>query len=126
MLSYSTGTSGSGEEVEKVRSATALVRESRPDLLLEGPIQYDAAAEPNVAKTKMPDSPVAGKATVFVFPDLNTGNNTYKAVQRSAGAVAIGPVLQGLKKPVNDLSRGATVRDIVNTVAITAIQASEA
>lgn len=125
MLSYSTGTSGSGEEVEKVRSATALVRESRPDLLLEGPIQYDAAAEPDVAKTKMPDSPVAGKATVFVFPDLNTGNNTYKAVQRSAGAVAIGPVLQGLNKPVNDLSRGATVRDIVNTVAITAIQASE-
>lgn len=126
MLSYSTGTSGSGEEVEKVRSATALVRQSRPDLLLEGPIQYDAAAEPDVAKTKMPDSPVAGKATVFVFPDLNTGNNTYKAVQRSAGAVAIGPVLQGLNKPVNDLSRGATVRDIVNTVAITAIQANEA
>jgi len=126
MLSYSTGTSGSGEEVEKVRSATALVREHRPDLLLEGPIQYDAAAEPDVAKTKMPDSPVAGRATVFVFPDLNTGNNTYKAVQRSAGAVAIGPVLQGLNKPVNDLSRGATVRDIVNTVAITAIQASEA
>jgi phosphate acetyltransferase len=125
MLSYSTGTSGSGEEVEKVRSATELVRQHRPDLLLEGPIQYDAAAEPAVAKTKMPDSPVAGKATVFVFPDLNTGNNTYKAVQRSAGAVAIGPVLQGLNKPVNDLSRGATVRDIVNTVAITAIQASE-
>lgn len=126
MLSYSTGTSGSGEEVEKVRTATELVREHRPDLLLEGPIQYDAAAEPAVAKTKMPDSPVAGQATVFVFPDLNTGNNTYKAVQRSAGAVAIGPVLQGLNKPVNDLSRGATVRDIVNTVAITAIQASEA
>ena len=125
MLSYSTGTSGSGEEVEKVRSATELVRQHRPDLLLEGPIQYDAAAEPAVAKTKMPDSPVAGKATVFVFPDLNTGNNTYKAVQRSAGAVAIGPVLQGLNKPVNDLSRGATVRDIVNTVAITAIQANE-
>ena len=125
MLSYSTGTSGSGEEVEKVRRATEIVRQNRPDLLLEGPIQYDAAAEPAVAKTKMPDSPVAGKATVFVFPDLNTGNNTYKAVQRSAGAVAIGPVLQGLNKPVNDLSRGATVRDIVNTVAITAIQASE-
>ena len=125
MLSYSTGTSGQGEEVDKVRRATEIVRERRPDLLLEGPIQYDAAAEPSVAKTKMPDSLVAGRATVFVFPDLNTGNNTYKAVQRSAGAVAIGPVLQGLNKPVNDLSRGATVRDIVNTVAITAIQAAE-
>lgn len=123
MLSYSTGTSGSGDDVEKVRAATELVRQRRPDLLVEGPIQYDAAAEPSVAKTKMPDSKVAGRATVFVFPDLNTGNNTYKAVQRSAGAVAIGPVLQGLRKPVNDLSRGALVHDIVNTVAITAIQA---
>lgn len=123
MLSYSTGESGSGDDVEKVRAATAIVRERRPDLLVEGPIQYDAAAEPSVAATKMPGSPVAGRATVFVFPDLNTGNNTYKAVQRSAGAVAIGPVLQGLRKPVNDLSRGALVSDIVNTVAITAIQA---
>ncbi|WAB84171.1 phosphate acetyltransferase [Microcella daejeonensis] len=123
MLSYSTGESGSGDDVEKVREATRLVRERRPDLLVEGPIQYDAAADPGVAQTKMPDSPVAGRATVFVFPDLNTGNNTYKAVQRSAGAVAIGPVLQGLRKPVNDLSRGALVSDIVNTVAITAIQA---
>lgn len=123
MLSYSTGESGSGDDVEKVRTATAFVRERQPQLLVEGPIQYDAAAEPSVAATKMPDSPVAGRATVFVFPDLNTGNNTYKAVQRSAGAVAIGPVLQGLRKPVNDLSRGALVQDIVNTVAITAIQA---
>ena len=123
MLSYSTGESGSGVDVDKVRSATALLREKKPGLPIEGPIQYDAAAEPTVAKTKMPNSEVAGRATVFVFPDLNTGNNTYKAVQRSAGAIAIGPVLQGLNKPVNDLSRGATVRDIVNTVAITAIQA---
>ncbi|HVH93885.1 MAG TPA: phosphate acetyltransferase [Nocardioidaceae bacterium] len=123
MLSYSTGTSGSGTDVEKVSAATALVKEREPDLLVEGPIQYDAAIDAAVAKTKLPDSAVAGRATVFVFPDLNTGNNTYKAVQRSAGAVAVGPVLQGLRKPVNDLSRGATVRDIVNTVAITAIQA---
>ncbi|ROQ36750.1 phosphate acetyltransferase [Frondihabitans sp. PhB188] len=123
MLSYSTGTSGSGADVEKVRLATELVRERRPDLLVEGPIQYDAAADPTVAATKMPDSAVAGRATVFIFPDLNTGNNTYKAVQRSAGAVAIGPILQGLNKPINDLSRGALVSDIVNTVAITAIQA---
>jgi phosphate acetyltransferase len=123
MLSYSTGDSGSGADVDKVRQATALVRERRPDLLVEGPIQYDAAADPTVAATKMPDSKVAGRATVFVFPDLNTGNNTYKAVQRSAGAVAIGPILQGLRKPINDLSRGALVSDIVNTVAITAIQA---
>lgn len=123
MLSYSTGTSGSGADVEKVREATALVRERRPDLLVEGPIQYDAAADPTVANAKMPDSEVAGRATVFIFPDLNTGNNTYKAVQRSAGAVAIGPILQGLRKPINDLSRGALVSDIVNTVAITAIQA---
>jgi phosphate acetyltransferase len=99
------------------------VRARRPDLLVEGPIQYDAAVDASVARSKMPESVVAGRATVFIFPDLNTGNNTYKAVQRSAGAVAIGPVLQGLRKPINDLSRGATVQDIVNTVAITAIQA---
>ncbi|WP_405457072.1 phosphate acetyltransferase [Streptomyces sp. NBC_00101] len=123
MLSYSTGTSGSGADVEKVREATERVRSARPDLLIDGPIQYDAAVEPTVAATKMPESPVAGQATVLIFPDLNTGNNTYKAVQRSAGAVAVGPVLQGLRKPVNDLSRGALVQDIVNTVAITAIQA---
>jgi phosphate acetyltransferase len=123
MLSYSTGTSGSGADVEKVRAATALVAERSPDLLLEGPIQYDAAVDPEVARAKLPDSPVAGSATVFIFPDLNTGNNTYKAVQRSAHAVAIGPVLQGLRKPVNDLSRGALISDIVNTVAITAVQA---
>ncbi|HEY3437911.1 MAG TPA: phosphate acetyltransferase [Actinotalea sp.] len=123
MLSYSTGESGTGVDVDKVRAATALVRERRPDLDVEGPIQYDAAVDASVARTKMPDSTVAGRATVFIFPDLNTGNNTYKAVQRSAGAVAIGPVLQGLRKPVNDLSRGALVQDIVNTVAITAIQA---
>jgi phosphate acetyltransferase len=123
MLSYSTGTSGTGADVEKVRAATALVAERSPDLLLEGPIQYDAAIDPEVALTKLPDSPVAGRATVFIFPDLNTGNNTYKAVQRSANAVAIGPVLQGLRKPVNDLSRGALISDIVNTVAITAVQA---
>ncbi|MDT5001473.1 MAG: phosphate acetyltransferase, partial [Mycobacterium sp.] len=123
MLSYSTGTSGTGADVDKVRAATELVRQREPDLLVEGPIQYDAAVEPSVAATKMPDSQVAGRATVLIFPDLNTGNNTYKAVQRSAGAIAIGPVLQGLNKPVNDLSRGALVEDIVNTVAITAIQA---
>jgi len=123
MLSYSTGTSGAGADVEKVREATELVRARRPDLLVDGPLQYDAAVDASVAAAKLPGSSVAGRATVFVFPDLNTGNNTYKAVQRSAGAVAIGPVLQGLAKPVNDLSRGATVRDIVNTVAITAVQA---
>ncbi|MEU8184359.1 phosphate acetyltransferase [Micromonospora sp. NPDC049047] len=124
MLSYSTGSSGAGADVEKVATATALVRERRPDLLVEGPIQYDAAIDPAVAATKLPGSPVAGQATVFIFPDLNTGNNTYKAVQRSAGAVAVGPVMQGLRRPVNDLSRGASVPDIVNTVAITAIQAA--
>ena len=123
MLSYSTGSSGSGAEVDKVRAATELVRQRQPDLLVDGPIQYDAAVDPTVAAAKMPDSKVAGRATVLIFPDLNTGNNTYKAVQRSAGAVAIGPVLQGLNKPVNDLSRGALIEDIVNTVAITAIQA---
>jgi len=123
MLSYSTGESGSGADVDKVRAATALVRERAPELLVEGPIQYDAAADAAVAAAKMPGSEVAGRATVFVFPDLNTGNNTYKAVQRSAGAVAMGPVLQGLNRPINDLSRGALVEDIINTVAITAIQA---
>ena len=127
MLSYSTGESGKGEDVDRVREATKiameLAKESFPGLRIEGPIQYDAAVDPGVAKTKAPLSEVAGKATVFIFPDLNTGNNTYKAVQRSAGAVAVGPVLQGLKYPVNDLSRGCTVPDIINTVAITAIQA---
>ncbi|MFC7463369.1 phosphate acetyltransferase [Brachybacterium sp. GCM10030252] len=126
MLSYSTGTSGSGADVDKVREATKLVRSANPQLDVEGPIQYDAAVDASVAKTKLPDSSVAGRATVFVFPDLNTGNNTYKAVQRSAGAIAIGPVLQGLNKPVNDLSRGALVDDIINTVVITAIQAQAA
>ena len=125
MLSYSTGESGTGADVDKVRVATGLVRDRAPELLVEGPIQYDAAIEPTVADAKLPGSEVAGRATVFIFPDLNTGNNTYKAVQRSAGAVAIGPVLQGLRKPVNDLSRGALVADIVNTVAITAIQAQQ-
>ena len=125
MLSYATGDSGSGAGVEKVRAATRLVRQRRPDLPIEGPIQYDAAIDASVARAKMPDSAVAGQATVFVFPDLNTGNNTYKAVQRSAGAVAVGPVLQGLRRPVNDLSRGCLVADIVNTIAITAIQAQE-
>ncbi|HEY1067008.1 MAG TPA: phosphate acyltransferase, partial [Pirellulales bacterium] len=115
--------SGKGEDVDKVRTATHLVRERRPDLKVEGPIQYDAAVDAGVAKTKLPNSEVAGRATVFIFPDLNTGNNTYKAVQRSAEAVAIGPVLQGLKKPVNDLSRGCTITDVVNTIAITAVQA---
>ncbi len=125
MLSYSTGESGSGVEVDRVRAATKLVRERAPQLSVEGPIQYDAAVDFAVAKTKLPESTVAGRATVFVFPDLNTGNNTYKAVQRTAGAVAIGPILQGLNKPVNDLSRGALVKDIVNTIAITAIQAGQ-
>jgi phosphate acetyltransferase len=124
MLSYSTGTSGAGADVDRVRAATELVKARRPDLLVDGPLQYDAAVDASVARTKLPGSEVAGRATVFVFPDLNTGNNTYKAVQRSAGAVAIGPILQGLAKPVNDLSRGATVRDIVNTIAITAVQAT--
>lgn len=123
MLSYSSGTSGEGEDVERVRAATKLAQERRPDLILEGPMQYDAAVSPDVAAKKMPGSQVAGAATVFIFPDLNTGNNTYKAVQRETGAIAIGPVLQGLNKPVNDLSRGCTVEDIINTVAITAVQA---
>jgi phosphate acetyltransferase len=123
MLSYSTGDSGAGEEVERVRTATELAQERRPDLLLEGPIQYDAAVDERVARTKLPGSQVAGRATVLIFPDLNTGNNTYKAVQRETGSIAVGPILQGLNKPVNDLSRGALVEDIINTVAITAIQA---
>ncbi len=125
MLSYSTGASGKGEAVDKVRSAVELAKRLKPELKLEGPIQYDAAIDSRVAKTKMPESEVAGQANVFIFPDLNTGNNTYKAVQRSSGAIAIGPILQGLNKPVNDLSRGCTVNDIVNTVVITAIQAQE-
>ena len=125
MLSYSSGTSGAGADVDLVRKAVEIARKRRPDLKLDGPMQYDAAIDPTVAKKKMPHSEVAGRATVFIFPDLNTGNNTYKAVQRSSGAVAIGPVLQGLRKPVNDLSRGCLVPDIVNTVAITAIQAQQ-
>ncbi len=125
MLSYSSGASGTGEEVEKVRRATELVKKKRPDLPVEGPIQYDAAVDPIVGKQKLPNSKVAGQATVLIFPDLNTGNNTYKAVQRETGAVAIGPMLQGLNKPVNDLSRGCTVDDIFNTVVITAIQAQQ-
>ncbi len=126
MLSYSSGVSGTGADVEIVREATHLVQERYPDLKVDGPIQYDAAVALDVAAAKMPDSEVAGRATVFIFPDLNTGNNTYKAVQRETGAIAIGPVLQGLNKPVNDLSRGCTVEDVINTVAITAIQAQEA
>jgi phosphate acetyltransferase len=125
MLSYSSGTSGEGEEVEKVRKATEIVKQKRPDLKVEGPIQYDAAVDPVVANQKLPNSEVAGKATVLIFPDLNTGNNTYKAVQRETGALAIGPMLQGLNKPVNDLSRGCTVDDIFNTVIITAIQSQQ-
>ncbi len=129
MLSYSSGKSGHGEDVDKVREATKLAKEMAdtiyPGLKIEGPMQYDTAVDPATAKTKMPDSEVAGKATVFIFPDLNTGNNTYKAVQRSAGVIAVGPVLQGLKFPVNDLSRGCTVPDVVNTVVITAIQAQD-
>ena len=123
MLSYSTGTSGKGPSVDKVREAARLAKEKAPELALTGPIQYDAAVDPDTAKTKLPGDPVAGRANVFVVPDINTGNNLYKAVQRSAHALAIGPVLQGLRRPVNDLSRGCTVPDIVNTVAITAIQA---
>ncbi len=125
MLSYSSGSSGEGEDVERVRIATGIVREKRPDLKVEGPIQYDAAVDPVVGSQKMPGSPVAGKASVLIFPDLNTGNNTYKAVQRETGALAIGPMLQGLNKPINDLSRGCTVDDIFNTVIITAIQAQD-
>lgn len=123
MLSYSSGSSGKGDDVDKVRAATEIVRQKRPDLKIEGPIQYDAAVDPAVGQSKMPNSEVAGHASVLIFPDLNTGNNTYKAVQRETGALAIGPMLQGLNKPVNDLSRGCTVDDIINTVVITAIQA---
>jgi phosphate acetyltransferase len=125
MLSYSTGESGKGPDVTAVREATELVRERRPDIPVEGPIQYDAAIEPEVAAKKMPESEVAGRASVFIFPDLETGNIAYKAVQRSSGAVAIGPVLQGMRKPINDLSRGCLVPDIVSTTVITAIQAQE-
>ena len=123
MISYSTGTSGAGEDVEKVRKATELAREQFPELVLDGPMQYDAASVADVGRQKAPNSPVAGQATVFVFPDLNTGNTTYKAVQRSANVLSVGPMLQGLRKPVNDLSRGALVDDIVFTIALTAIQA---
>ena len=123
MLSYSSGSSGQGADVDKVRKATEIVKQLRPDIKIEGPIQYDAAVDSNIGKKKLPDSKVAGQASVLIFPDLNTGNNTYKAVQRETGAIAIGPMLQGLNKPVNDLSRGCTVDDIFNTVIITAIQA---
>ena len=125
MISYSTGESGSGVDVDKVREATRLAQKNRPDLAIDGPLQYDAAFIPEVAKTKAPNSPVAGRATVFIFPDLNTGNTTYKAVQRSANVISIGPMLQGLKRPVNDLSRGALVDDIVYTIALTAVQATQ-
>ena len=125
MISYSTGDSGSGVDVEKVREATKLAQEKRPDIPIDGPLQYDAAFMPDVAKAKAPKSPVAGRATVFIFPDLNTGNTTYKAVQRSANVISIGPMLQGLKRPVNDLSRGALVDDIVYTIALTAVQATQ-
>ncbi|MCP9267183.1 phosphate acetyltransferase [Xenorhabdus sp. XENO-1] len=125
MISYSTGNSGAGSDVEKVREATRLAQEKRPDLIIDGPLQYDAAIMADVAKSKAPNSPVAGQATVFIFPDLNTGNTTYKAVQRSADLVSIGPMLQGMRKPVNDLSRGALVDDIIYTVALTAIQAAQ-
>jgi phosphate acetyltransferase len=125
MLSYSTGASGQGEDVNKVRQATEIAKRRAPNLPIEGPLQYDAAVDPDVAATKLPGSDVAGHASVFIFPDLNTGNNTYKAVQRSSGAVAMGPILQGLRRPVNDLSRGCTVIDVVYTTAITAIQAQE-
>lgn len=125
MISYSTGTSGSGADVEKVKLATKLAQERRPDLLIDGPLQYDAAVMEDVARSKAPNSPVAGQATVFIFPDLNTGNTTYKAVQRSADLISIGPMLQGMRKPVNDLSRGALVDDIVYTIALTAIQATQ-
>lgn len=125
MLSCSTGNSGTGADVEKVKLATAIAQKKRPDLLIDGPMQYDAAVMENVAAKKAPNSKVAGHATVFIFPDLNTGNTTYKAVQRSADLISIGPMLQGMGKPVNDLSRGALVDDIVYTIALTAIQASQ-
>jgi phosphate acetyltransferase len=126
MISYSTGSSGGGSEVEKVREATRLAQERRPELVLDGPLQYDAATVESVGRSKAPDSPVAGRATVLIFPDLNTGNATYKAVQRSANVVSVGPMLQGLRRPVNDLSRGALVDDIIYTIALTAIQAEQA
>ena len=125
MLSYSSGESGKGEDVERVRNATKIIKDKRPDLQIVGPIQYDAAVDINVRKTKMPGSLDVGQASVFIFPDLNTGNNTYKAVQRETKALAIGPIIQGLNKPVNDLSRGCTIEDIFNTVVVTAIQAQE-
>jgi phosphate acetyltransferase len=125
MISYSTGASGSGSDVEKVKQATAIAKELRPDLIIDGPLQYDAATTASVARSKAPNSPVAGQATVLVFPDLNTGNTTYKAVQRSAHVISVGPMLQGLRKPVNDLSRGALVEDIVYTIALTSIQAQQ-
>ncbi|KYP97740.1 phosphate acetyltransferase, partial [Sodalis-like endosymbiont of Proechinophthirus fluctus] len=125
MISYSTGNSSAGSDVEKVREATRLAQEKRPDLVIDGPLQYDAAIMADVALSKAPNSPVAGQATVFIFPDLNTGNTTYKAVQRSANLISIGPMLQGMRKPVNDLSRGALVDDIVYTVALTAIQSQQ-
>ena len=123
MISYSTGTSGSGAEVEKVAEATRIAQERAPELPIDGPLQYDAASVASVGKQKAPNSLVAGQATVFIFPDLNTGNTTYKAVQRSANVISVGPMLQGLRKPVNDLSRGALVDDIVFTIALTALQA---
>jgi len=126
MISYSTGSSGTGSDVDKVREATRIAQERRPDLLIDGPMQYDAACTMEVAKSKAPNSKVAGQATVLIFPDLNTGNTTYKAVQRTANVVAVGPMLQGLRRPVNDLSRGALVEDIVYTIALTAIQADQA
>jgi phosphate acetyltransferase len=125
MISYSTGASGTGADVEKVIEATRIAKEKRPDIVLDGPLQYDAASVESVGRQKSPNSPVAGHANVFVFPDLNTGNTTYKAVQRSANVVSVGPMLQGLRKPVNDLSRGALVDDIVYTIALTAIQATQ-
>ena len=124
MISYSTGESGSGGDVDKVREATCIARQRAPSLVIDGPIQYDAASVVSVGRQKAPHSPLQGRANVFVFPDLNTGNTTYKAVQRSAGVVSVGPMLQGLRKPVNDLSRGALVDDIVYTIALTAIQAT--
>jgi phosphate acetyltransferase len=125
MISYSTGTSGAGADVEKVAEATRIAKQRRPDLLIDGPLQYDAASVESVGRSKAPNSDVAGRANVFIFPDLNTGNTTYKAVQRSANVVSVGPMLQGLNKPVNDLSRGALVDDIVFTIALTAIQAEQ-
>ena len=125
MISYSTGTSGAGPDVEAVAQATEIAKQKRPDLAIDGPLQYDAATVASVAKSKAPNSPVAGQATVFIFPDLNTGNCTYKAVQRNANVLSVGPMLQGLRKPVNDLSRGALVEDIVYTIALTAIQATQ-